>query len=481
MELKAFGIGRLLQRHGQKHKHEHKQKQKQSQVTAVAQSERKRVFAHFIVGNANSMTAEQWQSDIQLAKDAHIDGFALNIAAQDINNETSLQKAYAAAEAVGDFTLFLSFDYESQGPWPVDKVISTINTYKDSTAQFRYQGKPLVSTFEGTGNVHDWPTVISATGIYFMPCWTSLGHSGLASVLDIVDGFFSWDAWPVGASDMSTSSDQAWIAALGGKPYMMPVSPWFYTNLPEWSKNWLWRGDDLWHDRWQQVIELQPEMVEIITWNDYGESHYIGPVYQEGIPQGALRYAANNPHDAWRALLPHYIDAYKSGNSSMATKTTASTASSSQDIITYWYRTNPSSAGSTGGTTGNNPAMGQPVMEPSQLSQDKVFVTVLVQAPSQVTVKIGGGNTATLDANHAGINHFSVPFNGQTGPVTIAIVRNGKQVATATGPAITEECTDGLVNWNAYVGSSSLDNTGNTPASNITASNATASNTTSSA
>jgi hypothetical protein len=56
---------------------------------------------------------------------------------------------------------------------------------------------------------------------------------------------------------------------------MMPVSLWFYTNLP--SKNWLWRGDNLWHQRWNEVVDLQPELVEILTWNDWGKSHYISP------------------------------------------------------------------------------------------------------------------------------------------------------------------------------------------------------------
>jgi hypothetical protein len=26
-------------------------------------------------------------------------------------------------------------------------------------------------------------------------------------------------------------------------PFQMPVSPWFYTNLPGYNKNWLWRGE----------------------------------------------------------------------------------------------------------------------------------------------------------------------------------------------------------------------------------------------
>lgn len=37
--------------------------------------------------------------------------------------------------------------------------------------------------------------------------------------------------------------------------YMMGVSPWFFTNLPGYDKNWLWRGDSLWYDRWQQYVD----------------------------------------------------------------------------------------------------------------------------------------------------------------------------------------------------------------------------------
>jgi hypothetical protein len=59
---------------------------------------------------------------------------------------------------------------------------------------------------------------------------------------------------------------------------MMPISLWFFTNLPGFHKNWLWRGGSLWYDRWVQANYLQPEFINIISWNDYGESHYIGPL-----------------------------------------------------------------------------------------------------------------------------------------------------------------------------------------------------------
>jgi aminopeptidase I len=98
--------------------------------------------------------------------------------------------------------------------------------------------------------------------------------------------------------------------------------------------------------------------------------------------------------------------------------------------------------------------MGQPGLNPGEVSQDRVFVSVLVTEPSQVHIQIGHAAPRVLLAKESGINHYSVPFDGYSGSVRIAIVRYGREVETATGPAITEECTDGKVNWNAFVGSS---------------------------
>ncbi|KAL3459835.1 glycosyl hydrolase family 71-domain-containing protein [Aspergillus heterothallicus] len=429
----------------------------------IAASEPLNVFAHFIVGIANSMTPVEWERDIVEAQKAHIDGFALNIAPQDDYTDRVLQTAYDAAERIGNFSLFISFDYESGGLWPSDRVISTINAYKNRQAQYLYKGNPLVSTFEGVRSSSDWPYIKSATGCAFIPDWTSLAPSGLHTVFDTVDGAFSWDAWPVGAQDKDMSSDRAWIEALRGKPFMMAVSPWFYTNLPQWNKNWLWRGDDLWHYRWQQVIELQPALVQILSWNDYGETHYIGPIYDSGIPDGASRYVKGYPHDAWRTFLPHYIDAYRRRNAmlregishpSAVTSYTPKYPIQYSDRIVYWYRLNPSTSGSANGTTGNNPNMAQPAFKPGELSQDRVFISVLVTEPSEVHVQIGHASPTVSLAKETGVNHFSVPFSGLLGPVRFAIVRHGREVETAIGPDITEECTDGVVNWNAFVGSS---------------------------
>lgn len=41
----------------------------------------------------------------------------------------------------------------------------------------------------------------------------------------------SWNAWPkAGENLMTTEEDELYKEAIGGKKYMMPVSPYFYTS-----------------------------------------------------------------------------------------------------------------------------------------------------------------------------------------------------------------------------------------------------------
>lgn len=139
---------------------------------------------------------------------------------------------------------------------------------------------------------------------------------------------------------MSTFTDHSYLDALGDHPYMMGVSPWFYTNMLGFRKNWLWRGDSLWFDRWVHVMTLQPEYVEIISWNDYGESHYIGPLrdnayvaFDDGHGQSSFNYVLGKNHDGWRTFLPFLIDMAKSN-----------TTSFNQENVVAWYRPHPSTA-----------------------------------------------------------------------------------------------------------------------------------------
>ncbi|KAJ0387169.1 hypothetical protein COL922a_002781 [Colletotrichum nupharicola] len=394
-----------------------------------------------MVGNTENYSASDWIDDISLAQEAHIDAFALNMAKGEPMNAKAIADAFSDAEALG-FKLFFSFDYAGRGPYSKDEVIS---------AYFRHQGKPLVSTFEGPDQVEDWHDIKSTTGCFFVPDWSSLGAGpAVRAASGVADGLFSWAGWPWGAQDMETYVDALYIEALGSKPYMMPVSPWFYTNLPGYSKNWLWRGDHLWYDRWIQVNTLMPEFVQIISWNDYGESHHIGPIRGHAFvafekDSGKAPYMYSLDHHGWRVFLPFAIDRYKYNK-----------ATATSEGVSFWYRPTPKRACGTGGTTGNTVSQLQMEFEPYDIIDDSVFFTVLATESVKITVSIGGvqsqGVLRDLPDGGVGLYHGSAPFNGRTGDVKITVWRKDVLVADESGPAIQNDCHNGMSGFDAWAG-----------------------------
>ena len=161
-----------------------------AEIKSARQEDSQRlVFAHYMVGITDGQTADKWAADVAEAKAAGIDGFALNAGGQDTYNDVQLPLAYAAAEAANDFKLFISFD-QAASTWSVDQVVDRVEQFRDSPAQFKIGGIPVVSTFEGTDwGLDNWATVRDRTGgIHFIPDWSSLGPQGIAGRLDAIDG-----------------------------------------------------------------------------------------------------------------------------------------------------------------------------------------------------------------------------------------------------------------------------------------------------
>ncbi|KAJ1324132.1 Glycosyl hydrolase family 71 [Microdochium nivale] len=424
-----------------------------SQVTAFA------VFAHFMVGNTLNYGYADWEADIVAAQQAGIDAFALNIA-KDEQANIEIEQAFQVAVA-RKFRLFFSFDYAGLGDWDKAKVKNLINTYKGSPAYYIHEnGKPLVSTFEGPGAAADWRDIKSATGCFFVPDWSSLGakRAALDVGAGIIDGLFSWEAWPWGPTDMNTHGDASYMQFLAqaAKPtYMMPISPLFYTNLPFWNKNWMWRGDDLWFDRWMQVLYMTriqkdfapPAFAQIISWNDFGESHYIGPLVTKALyafdtGKASFRYADGVNHDGFRRFLPFLIQLSKTGSATVGTQG-----------VTMWYRNSAALACTYSGTVGNTATQLQREFSPAGIVADKVFYSALLGSAATVTVTVGGVslNAAWTDTPPGGVGlyHGSASFAGRAGEVVVTV--NG--VATVKGSMPIGACT--RQNFNPYVYSAS--------------------------
>lgn len=233
-----------------------------------------------MVGIVSTYKQADWEYDINVAKSKGITGFALNIGVDPYSQE-QLDLAYAAADAIGGFEMFISFDFNWYKIGDVSGVATMMKRYVDRPSQFLVDGKPFVSSFIGDG--FDWSAAAAQIGmeIYAMPFFQP---SADVAKNPGISGLFSWAAWP-GQLDnqpieqnMTLNRDDAYLDVLlaEGKQYMAPISPWFNTHFGTevpYAKNWLFYSEQLWKTRWDQILELGQKgvnFVEIVTWNDYG-------------------------------------------------------------------------------------------------------------------------------------------------------------------------------------------------------------------
>ncbi|GLB39928.1 putative glycoside hydrolase family 71 protein [Lyophyllum shimeji] len=420
------------------------------------QSSSKLVFAHFMIGIvANRNSPADYDDDMKRAKAAGIDAFALNIGV-DPYTDQQLSLAYQSAANNG-MKVFISFDfnwYSASGG--AAQVGQKIAQYGKLPAQLMVDGKVFASSFAGDGL--DMNTVRSNAGmdIYFAPNF----HPGQGD-FNAIDGALNWMAWPNngnnkapqpgGPSISVDAGDKQYVQTLNGKGYIAPASGWFFTHYgPEvsYSKNWVFPGDLLWYRRWREILALQPRFVEIVTWNDYGESHYVGPLSSPHNDDGGSKWVNDMPHNGWLDMAKPFIAAYKAGASSPDSFIT-------QDQLVYWYRITPKNLNCDSTDTTMVPAnnasgnyfMGRPNGYDSM--QDQVFVVSLLTSPGTVVVN-SAGTVYTYNAP-AGASAIAVDF--KVGTQSFSLVRNGQTVLSGTSlKAIQNTCPCGLYNFNSYVG-----------------------------
>ncbi|KAJ0418995.1 glycoside hydrolase [Aspergillus carlsbadensis] len=391
------------------------------------------VTAHFMVGIVEFYTLDDWKEDMELAKEIGIDAFALNCASIDKYTDPQLALAYEAAEAV-NFKVFISFDfaYWSNGDSP--RITSIMQKYANHPGQFQYNGAALVSTF--VGDSFNWSPVKSAVQhpLFAVPMIQDPAWSGTANTG--IDGAFSWYAWPTDGGNsiipgpMTTVWDDRYLRSLGNKAYMAPVSPWFSTHFN--TKNWVFICEEQITIRWQQMLEMQPELIEIISWNDYGESHYIGPYSSAHSDDGSAQWTKDFPHDAWRIISKPYIAAYKAGSHEPVVD---------YEQIVYWYRPTPKEV-----TCSKDP-LGKP--NGYQMLSDSIFVTTLLTEPATLTVWSGNREAVSVSVD-AGIVTSRVPMG--VGVQYFEVSRNGYTFIWGEGGMdVVDHCD--YYNYNVYVGS----------------------------
>ncbi|KAB8304038.1 hypothetical protein EYC80_005384 [Monilinia laxa] len=411
------------------------------------------VFKIGIVGER--VGPQDFDADMQRAKSLGIDAFALNIGV-DPYTDTQLSFAYQSAANNG-MKVFISFDFNWWNPSSqATQIGQMIAKYAALPAQLFVDGKAFASSF--AGDQLDIAALRAGAGIpiFFAPNF----HPEMGTNFGTIDGALNWMAWPnngnnkaptPGANVTVEAGDAAYIKALAGKPYIAPVSPWFSTHFgPEvpYSKNWIFPSDLLWFERWNEILNLGPKYLEIVTWNDYGESHYIGPLNSLHFDDGNSKWVNDMPHDGWLDMAKPFIAAYHAGASSPNSYITS-------DQLIYWYRPNLRTLDCDATDTTMVPASnssgnyfeGRP--NGWEDMQDSIFVVAMLTAPGIVTV-MSGNNVQQFNAP-AGASSYQVDM--RVGKQQFFLQRGTEILLEAVSlHDVTDVCICGIYNFNAYVG-----------------------------
>ncbi|KAF9483528.1 glycoside hydrolase family 71 protein [Pholiota conissans] len=227
--------------------------------------------------------------------------------------------------------------------------------------------------------------------------------------------------------------DGAANGAATKKAYMGAVSPWFFTHYGpnSFNKNFIYLADQhLYSKRWEAMISNrnQFDIVEILTWNDYGESHYIGPI--KGDQPNSQAWTDGMNHTAWLGLTNYYATAFKTGQYPVIEK----------DQLYMWSRPHSVRAQAP-----------DPVSQPSnfELLEDAVWAVVLTTAPATVVLSTSATSIETFEVP-AGLSKLAISITpGDT--MKGVIQRNGDTVLELNPADFTFQGSPQAYNFNAFV------------------------------
>ncbi|KAF8150452.1 glycoside hydrolase family 71 protein [Mycena galopus ATCC 62051] len=393
-----------------------------------------------------SYSVEDWTADIEEASTNHIDGFVLNVGREDWQQIRVADCFEAAASSSEPFSLFISFDMSSipaGSESDVELLCSYLTAFGKHPKMFRYRGKVLVSSFAGqtatfgqNGDLDKaWSFAKNAmqniVPIYFIPAF--FVDPARYPEISALDGVFNWNGgWPLHLTpnhpryeieSPALDTDKHHLTNLGGRTFMAAVSPWFFT--------WIYRADDwLFARRWEQLIHLrsQIDIVQVISWNDYGESHYICPT-PRGTQPASQAWVDGFPHNAWLHLNSFFARAFKDG----------AYPPIERDQIFIWGRPHPRAADAP-----------ESVPRPRnwELTDDVFWAIVLCTAPATVSLYAGDSDPKSVEVG-AGMSKLSRSLVVGEG-MRITVQRDGVVVKECIARGFRFDNRPSVHNFNAF-------------------------------
>lgn len=391
------------------------------------------VFAHYMVCcpmAGGGVTEQDFAAEIRQAQSHGLDGFVLNCGSwdQEPRYHANGELIFAAASKLGTgFKLFFSAD-----GLPPDQVIAMVSEFYDHPNMYRFRGKPVLSTFAGDkawAKAFLTPLATAGKPVFFVPFFyprdliggstdgfTDRNMAQLIANTGFVDGFFFFGAGGQGdeIARLSKQIGQAWRRA--DKPYMAPVTPYYCGLSPQNNRVFESRGFEGMAAQWEAAINVGAQWVEIVTWNDWGESTYVasfGSPSTSEFGKGSW-WGPRISHAGYLAASSYYIRWFKTGDRSIH-----------KDELFWFYRLAPrSQPGHI-----DNPVNAIYYPQGADKLEDRVFVTAFLAAAAQVS--IASGDRQYTFMLPAGVHHLDAEFSN--GPQRFSMVRNGRTLLNGDG------------------------------------------------
>ncbi|ORY45022.1 glycosyl hydrolase family 71-domain-containing protein [Leucosporidium creatinivorum] len=427
-------------------------------TAVLAGDSTKAVFAHVVQGDFQNYAQQDYEDDMTLALTAGISAFAMNVG-HDTTDSDQMTKAFAAAEAVG-FKLFFSFDmvYFSNADgsrWIYDEYLTP---FGPSSAHYTYDSKIFVSTFSGEvdGRYLDaassfddsntaWSTLFdkvkSGLGldVYYAPDWNDVSKVpsntwGGAQMF--------WEAWPAkgSADDLTLDTANSYMSACtsAGLDLLAPVGAFFQVHQNS-GNNYVYNSNNfLLPNHYTDLINMSPgpQFIELLSWNDFGEAHYLGPVRSSaGIPSGAEGYATDKFDHTPMLTLSAYYNSWFVNGAPPTIKT---------EGIVWWYRPHPKDL------VASSDSVDKP--EGADTMDDSIYVAVLIPSGSSAANVIitVGGTAGDPTAVSEGVNLIQADL--KAGDTAVELVdSSGNSLLSGSGDSIASSIETYNFNYHCYV------------------------------
>jgi glucan endo-1,3-alpha-glucosidase len=352
------------------------------------------------------------------------------------------------ADELGGFNLFFSFDHGA-GILKGDpnQYADYYKSYSIRPSYFKFKdpktgvNMPLLSTFGGE-DVPDsqWADFKKKVGdVLVVPgYYNAVPSTAFFSNRGSVDGVFNWNSWPfadAGKVPVSTSQDETFLKAANStqRVYMMGISSVQFKHLDD-INNWYRRGEDNLEYRLGQVLSLQPNIIQLQSWNDAGEGHYMGNIWPEAqYLQRTKDLTDGYDHKGYWQILTPFIQAWKRSD----TTTTNMVPLNSKPVQgAFWHHTL-----TVDGTCTNDSV--QKSGSIAQLAEDAVSGIVLVPKGKTNLVSVVNVDGKQLGKTDLvpGYNNFKYTGMG-TGKVQLEVWDGSTLVMGGYGSiAVTKQAT----------------------------------------